>query len=219
MSMPYPTLQCLQCGNSVKSAPSEPLYLVNWCKQAFGKGFGATEVAAVELIDKIIPFARHDVASRNLQDKIKVVSTRDFVQGSSPADIAVHEFFDALNISAAIFRDMHRGVNRKLFRADEIFPRFGRRMAMLVESDQWLRPVIGEHHQGVDPASINNLRNSSCIISTAGSELSLNSLQFRLLCSAARCGAELVFETSCRSQQYQLCKAWTSSLRRAKGFQ
>ena len=50
--------------------------------------------------------------------------------------VCVHEFFDALNISAAIFRDMHRGVNRNLFRADEIFPRFGGCMAMLVESDQ-----------------------------------------------------------------------------------
>ena len=54
--------------------------------------FGATEVVAVELIDKIIPIARHDVASRNLQDKIKVVSTRDFVQGSSPADIVLYMY-------------------------------------------------------------------------------------------------------------------------------
>ena len=54
--------------------------------------FGATEVVAVELIDKIIPIASHDVASRKLQDKIKVVSTRDFVQGSFPADIVLYMF-------------------------------------------------------------------------------------------------------------------------------
>ena len=141
-------------------------------------GRGAEKVAAVEFIEELIEVAKREVAQKNLEQKATFFKTTESTDGWQPADIVIYECFHTLHISECFLDAIERSISRNIVLRGTVYPRFGRRMALLVECSGLTESA---ENQSIDPGLLNHLHHSAGVVSTLRFNFNINLFRTKIL--------------------------------------
>ena len=148
---------------------------------------GAKSVLAIEGSSDLANLAEQNIAKNNFQDRVRVVrsmstkvSPRDFPEWL-PADILVSEIFGTLLLGESALDYIQDAISRKLVSGPHILPRYGRQMALLIESDHVRELTSAQSYKGIDLSMINQLRDTASVVFTKQYGFRLNSVPLKVL--------------------------------------
>ena len=141
----------------------------------------AANIFVVEFLQGIVNIAQRHVEEKHLQHRIIITSVLEGFRCKVTPNFVMYEICAESHATSNIFEPLKRYLLQRNIAMNAIYPRFVRRMAVLIESKELLGIIDCHHNPGIQMQFLNQIKNSRSIVHTFGSGFNQESISFKAL--------------------------------------